>query len=493
MSTIPALWLSALLLAACVPLGMATTRAPLWARLGWQAVALLLLSLLLAPVLGSPLAPEFAPRFGPTRLLEQLLAIGWWLLVARVAVLLARGAMALGNPSREARILTDLVAGAIQLAVALAVIAFVFALPVRGLLATSGVVAIVLGLALQNTLGDLFSGIAVGAERPYKPGDTLSVDGVTGRVTEINWRSTHLKVGQDVAIVPNSVVARGRLLNRSAPLAATSEVLELKLDPGIPPEDALVVLDAALHAGNRFVPGIEPGVTCTALAGDGTTFALQFAAASSDVVGQVRSEMLARVHRHLRFAGMRLAIPGQAADPPVTVVTPLGVEDLLAHSALFGAMTETHRTLLGRRFNPIELAVGDLLFSEGDRPEALFMIAAGVIDMITGPVDAPTTRYRLSPGETIGAVALITGSAQRATARAATIARAFKLDENDLAACLDGAPELATDLEQTVDRAMRAMARQAAARGNAAGEASDVFSGRLRIFVQRLISAGRAR
>lgn len=486
------LWSSALLLLLAMFLAILTRRAPLWTRLAWQTVALGLLSLLLSPLLSSPFAPNFAHAAGATRLLEQVLALGWWLLAARVAVLLARGAIALGNPSQEARILSDIAAGAIQIAAALAVIAFVFALPVRGLLATSGVIAIVLGLALQNTLGDLFSGIAVGAERPYAPGDTLTVDGVTGKVIEINWRSTHLKVGQDVAIVPNSVVARGRLVNRSIPLPTTEEVVELTLDPAIPPENVRVVLEAALRATDSISSETKPTVRCTALAGEGTTFTLHFTTASVDAVGAARSELLARVHRHLHFAGMGLAAPGQPlkTDP---VVAPDGIANLLARSALFGAMTEPHRTLLCGRFNTVELSLGDLLFSEGDHPRALFMIAAGVIDMVTGPIDVPTTRYSLSPGETIGAVALITGNPQRATARAATVARAFRLSEDDLAACLADAPGLAADLEQTVERAVSAMTRQDAARGDPAHETTDAFGHRLRAFVQRLRIAGTVR
>lgn len=485
------LFLSAILLASCVPLSVVSAR--FWVRLAWQAAVLGLLSLLLAPLLGSPLAPHFAAPFGLVRVLEQLFAVAWWLLGARVAVLLARGAMVLGSPSREARILTDLAAGAIQAAAVLAVIAFVFALPVRGLLATSGVVAIVLGLALQNTLGDLFSGIAVGVERPYAPGDTLNVDGVTGKVLEVNWRSTHLRVGQDMAIVPNSVVARSRLLNRSTPLRATTETVELKLDSAVPPEDALLVLEAALHAAGGTVPGLEPSVVCTELSGDGTSFALQFAAASSDGLSAARSRMLLRVHRHLRFAGMRLAIPGQPTASSAGLVAPLGIDELLARSALFGAMAHPHRALLERRFEIVELAVGDLLFDEGSRPEALFVVAAGVIDMVTGPIDQPATRHSLSPGEAIGAVALITGSSQRATARAVTLATAYRLDENGLAACLAEAPGLAADLEQTVNRAIRAMARQSAARGDPTDEAPDAFAGRLKAFVQRLLSAGQVR
>ena len=293
--------------------------------------------------------------------------------------------------------------------------------------------------------------------------------------------------------MPNSVVARGRLLNRSVQFGATSEVVELKLDPAIPPEDALVVLDAALRASGSPVSGFEPEVTCTGLAGDRTTFALQFTATSSDVIGSTRSEMLARVHRHLRFACMPLAIPGQPSSAPDMAATPSGIDELLAHSTLFGAMGESNRVLLGRSFGTAELAVGDLLFGEGDWPEPLYMVAAGVIDMITRPIDKPTTRYSLSPGESIGAVALITGSPQRATALAVTIATAFRLGEDDLAACLADAPDLAIDLEQTVNRAMRAMARQSASRGDPAGETPEAFASRFRAFVQRLLAAGRTR
>ena len=67
---------------------------------------------------------------------------------------------------RETRIISDLLAGVIYLVTLLAIVNFVFEVPIGGLLATSGVIAIVLGLALQSSLADVFSGIAVGIERP---------------------------------------------------------------------------------------------------------------------------------------------------------------------------------------------------------------------------------------------------------------------------------------------------------------------------------------
>ena len=52
-----------------------------------------------------------------------------------------------------------------------------FQLSLQGLLATSGIIAIVLGLALQSTLGDVFSGISLSIEKPYRIGDEILLDG----------------------------------------------------------------------------------------------------------------------------------------------------------------------------------------------------------------------------------------------------------------------------------------------------------------------------
>ena len=92
-----------------------------------------------------------------------------------------------------------------------------------GLLATSGVVAVVLGFALQNTLSDVFSGIALNMEHPYRQGDWIRLDtGFEGEVVEINWRATHLRSREDTDIVqPNSGMATARIVNFHTQIAFT--------------------------------------------------------------------------------------------------------------------------------------------------------------------------------------------------------------------------------------------------------------------------------
>ncbi len=113
------------------------------------------------------------------------------------------------------------------------IVSYVFDLPIQGLLATSGVVAVILGLALQSTLGDVFSGIVLNFSRPYLPGDWITIDGGTeGRVIEMNWRATHVLTGKrDLAIVPNSTIAKSKIVNVSSPSGIHGVTVTLHLDP----------------------------------------------------------------------------------------------------------------------------------------------------------------------------------------------------------------------------------------------------------------------
>jgi small-conductance mechanosensitive channel len=136
----------------------------------------------------------------------------------------------------------------IGLAAVFAIIAYVFDLPIQGLLATSGVVAIILGLALQSTLGDVFSGLVLSFSRPYRPGDWISLEGgLDGRVIELNWRATHVLTGRrDLAIVPNSTIAKSKIVNASSPSGLHGVTITVQLDAKTAPSTGTEMLAHAI-------------------------------------------------------------------------------------------------------------------------------------------------------------------------------------------------------------------------------------------------------
>jgi small-conductance mechanosensitive channel len=172
---------------------------------------------LILALIGSPLHPVFRPQDLPRQFWLQILTCFWWGFAAREMISFLGLLTALRRTATENKLLFDIIAASIYVCSALAMMGFVFGLPLQGLLATSGSIAIVLGLALQSTLGDVFSRISLGIERPYGPGDEILLEGgVEGEVVQVNWRSTHLRNGaNDVVVIPNSAIAKMRIQNIS--------------------------------------------------------------------------------------------------------------------------------------------------------------------------------------------------------------------------------------------------------------------------------------
>ena len=216
------LTISTFVLLASIAVPQLFRRWPAWLGAVWRVAAFIILTVQMGRTLGSPFHPHFSSVQAGARIWEQLIDAGWWLIVARSAVGLTRLFTIMRHRPRETQILADLLAGSIYVTAGLAILSFVLAVPIRGMVATSGIIAIVVGLALQSTLSDIFSGIAVGLERPFRAGDTLGLDGgLDGIVYQVNWRSTQILTGDgNIAVVPNSVIAKSRLVNRSLPANA---------------------------------------------------------------------------------------------------------------------------------------------------------------------------------------------------------------------------------------------------------------------------------
>src|SRR5438128_8938120 len=206
------------------------------------------------------------------------LKVAWWFWTAWFLVGFLRAFVIVEHRPREGKLLQDLFAGLIYLAALFAVIAYVFDLPIQGLLATSGAVAIILGLALQSTLCDVFSGVVLIFSLPYPPGDWISIDGSTDRrVIEMNWRATHVLTGRrDLAIVPNSTIAKSKIVNVSSPSGIHGVTITVQLDPKTPPATGTEILGHAILSCRLIVAAPSPTVTVKSIAATYTEVEMTF-------------------------------------------------------------------------------------------------------------------------------------------------------------------------------------------------------------------------
>ncbi|MBF0294327.1 MAG: mechanosensitive ion channel family protein [Magnetococcales bacterium] len=151
---------------------------------------------------------------------------------------------------RPRKLLTDLFDILVYIAIVGVILVKVLQQPISTVFATSGVVAIIMGLALQNTLGDLFAGLALNIERPYKAGDWLTLEDKTqGLVILTNWRATHILLRTaDLLVIPNSAIAKTRFINHALPHKSHWEAIEVPMQYGFDPDAMAVLLKDAVSS-----------------------------------------------------------------------------------------------------------------------------------------------------------------------------------------------------------------------------------------------------
>ncbi len=123
---------------------------------------------------------------------------------------------------RSGQIIPDvirrMVAFIIMILVCFGVIAFVFDQKLTSLLATSGVLAMIIGLAIQMNISDVVSGIVVNLERPFRIGDWVKIGSTLGKVENITWRSTKIATAfGNIVTIPNNTAAGATITNFNFP------------------------------------------------------------------------------------------------------------------------------------------------------------------------------------------------------------------------------------------------------------------------------------
>ncbi|MGV0746338.1 cyclic nucleotide-binding domain-containing protein [Mycolicibacterium sp. XJ870] len=175
------------------------------------------------------------------------------------------------------------VARFVVIAVGIALIfAWIWGANVGGLFAALGVGSIVLGLVLQNSVGQIISGLLVLFEQPFQLGDLVATRWLPGgRVVEVNWRATHLDSGSGVYILPNSLLATEWFINLSLPRDGRSMEVVTIFSTSDPPDRVCAVLTRVAGLLPQLRPDAAPEVAKGAAGEYTTTIPLRSAGADA--------------------------------------------------------------------------------------------------------------------------------------------------------------------------------------------------------------------
>ena len=279
------------------------------------------------------------------------------------------------------RLLRDLLR-LLLVAIGLAMIySFVWDKEIEGALAALGVTSIVVGLALQEPLGNLFSGLMLLMERPFEVGETIEVGSVAGEVREVNWRSAHIEaIGGSIMVVPNSTLNKETIINFSRPKPHRMEMVDVEFSYQDPPYKVRQALTELMSDTEGVLEKPAP-IAATLGYGDySIKYRLIYRTLEEDR-WPVKNELVTRIWYMAQRHGFTLPYPVHVAlqhqqERPFSAAAPESA-DLLAQFPRLPEIPPEDRA----RTRRLTFGAGERLFDVGDDLDGVYFVVSGAVSL----------------------------------------------------------------------------------------------------------------
>lgn len=324
------------------------------------------------------------------------------------------------------------------------------------LVTTSAILSAVLGFALQDTLGNVFAGLSIQAQRPFEIGDWVEVDGAVGQVLEISWRAMKVLTLDHVeVIVPNGSLAKGTIRNFTKPTPVSRRNLELSAPYDIAPERVQQVALSALEDVPHALQTPAPSVILSTFGDNAVQYTLRYF--TDDFGAAVVTDSLIRYRVWYAFKRAGIGIPFPQRDVHLFEVSAesRAAEDslrmaerqaALAYVPFFDALPPDAIAELAKRTARRLYASGETIIRQGDDGDELFVVLRGNVAVVleSGKTDASLVEVaRLGHGKFFGEMSLMTGEKRAATVRALRETQLLVVGHDAFESVLEAHPELA--------------------------------------------------
>jgi len=348
---------------------------------------------------------------------------------------------------------------------AAAIVHYVFGRDVTPLLATSAVVGAVVGLALQDTLGNLFAGIALHTEAPFRVGDWIRIGEHEGRVEQVSWRAMRLRTWSgDTLTIPNNEASRGPILNYSLPATPHSRTLGIGVNYGTPPNKVLSVLAGIVSQ----VPGLPasppPNLRIVGYNDFSIQYEIRYYVTGYEEYRRAESEILRLIWYHFRRHGIEIPFPIRnvylhQAPTGADEARANRLERALRDIDLFRPLSDEELRTAASRFRHVHYAAAERIIEEGAPGDSFFVVDCGEVEVSKTMAGTKHSLARLMEGQFFGEMALLTGAPRAATVLAATDVDLFTIDKAGFQDIIVANPAIAVDISTILAERREALTR----------------------------------
>ena len=332
-------------------------------------------------------------------------------------------------------------------------LAYIWGANVGGLFTALGVSSIVLGLALQNSVGQIISGLLLLFEQPFQLGDWIDTPTARGRVVEVNWRATHIDTGSGMMIMPNSALAAASFKNFSRPPGTHSLSVSTVFSVDDPPDDVIAMLIRVA----TMLPQLRPGATPSSVRSGALEYSTGIPLRSAADDFAAKSQFLRWVWYAARRAGLHLDEAEDEFATPERVQTSLRIIAptlRLNHEDQEDLLPRVHLTRYG---------ADEYLQYSGQTPKRMTFIVNGKVRLAaTGHAGGIIPVRTLESGDFLGQTTL-TLEPVTAAAYALNEVTVLRIDREVIEELVSRKPMLLQDFGRAIEERRESLRRALAA------------------------------
>ena len=399
-----------------------------------------------------------------TRLFKSLETI-FWVCVIHAAlsllnVVLFEQAEADTWRSRVPKLLIDLARLFLILLGTAFVLATVWKADLAGLVTALGVSSIVIGLALQDTLGSVMSGIALLFERPFAVGDWLELEGVVGQVIDINWRAVRLlTLEQEMVVIPHKLISGSMIRNFTQPNRIHAERILICFSYNDPPNLVRQVLKTTALETKGILLEPEPEVYTLNYEDSAVSYEVKFFIRDYGDVERIRERFMTRVWYAAKRNNLTIPFPIRTVynfhgpSSQQKGIDKKFSESLQAIPAFvpinreYDSMAPATSGIALQHFT-----AGEKVIRQGQVGQALYIIVAGLALMSRRDFDGHEREIlSLRNGEFFGEMSLFSGEPSMVTVVASNDLEVMKISAATVHQMIDRQPSFAREIGQILE------------------------------------------
>ncbi|MCK5133114.1 MAG: mechanosensitive ion channel family protein [Candidatus Sabulitectum sp.] len=361
------------------------------------------------------------------------------------------------------RLVIDVINFIIMSTVAVVLLNVLFSVQLTAFLVTSTVLSAVIGLSLQDILGNVFAGLSLQLERPYEMEDWVEVDGIQGAIEEMNWRVLTIRTrDNDLMTVPNSTVSKTVVTNFSKPTKLHLTHIRVGVAYAHPPDRVKRVLMGAVSDTSGVSAKPSPAIFLSEFGKSSIEYDVRFWINDFSRQPHIEDAVRSRIWYCLKRAGMSIPFPIRdiylhtvASDHEEKLRTEL-LEDInteLKKVELFEPLTDEDITTLADYSSILRYTRGEAIVRQGDTGDSLYIIRSGSVEITlkTGK-NEPIVLASLGPGKYFGEMSLLTGEPRSATVTTLEETQVVVVDKDGLKALFESNPALAEPLSTMLEK-----------------------------------------